>query len=94
MIKYNISKASKLLGVSCQTLRNWDKNGKLTPHHKTDSGYRYYSEEQINKIIAINETQSSNSIQIILNCDLSDFNKANKLYQLLKELTNDNIKES
>ncbi|MCT4593569.1 MAG: MerR family transcriptional regulator, partial [Anaeromicrobium sp.] len=27
---------SKKLNVSAQTLRNWDKNGKLKPHHTTD----------------------------------------------------------
>lgn len=28
-----INKVSKLLGVSPQTLRNWDKANKLKPHH-------------------------------------------------------------
>lgn len=28
---YSINEFSKILGVSAQTLRNWDKNGKL--HH-------------------------------------------------------------
>ena len=41
--------------MSAQTLRNWDKNGKLKPHHTTDSGYRYYSQEQFNKILGIKE---------------------------------------
>lgn len=30
---YSINEFSKILGVSAQTLRNWDKNGKLHPHH-------------------------------------------------------------
>lgn len=32
-------------------MRNWDKNGKLHPHHTSSNGYRYYSHEQLNKII-------------------------------------------
>lgn len=50
---YTIHKVSKLLGVSTQTLRNWDKNGKLKPHHTTDSGYRYYSKEDLDKFMKI-----------------------------------------
>lgn len=52
---YSIAEMSKKLNVSAQTLRNWDKNGKLKPHHTTDSGYRYYSQEQLNKILGIKE---------------------------------------
>ena len=42
---YSIHEFSKIIGVSAQTLRNWDANGKLHPHHTTVSGYRYYSDE-------------------------------------------------
>lgn len=48
---YTIHQFSKILGVSAQTLRNWDNSGKLKPHHTTASGYRYYSQEQLNLII-------------------------------------------
>ena len=30
---YSIHEFSKIIGVSAQTLRNWDANGKLHPHH-------------------------------------------------------------
>ena len=50
---YSIREFSKILGVSAQTLRNWDNNGKLYPHHTTASGYRYYSEEQLNEVLHI-----------------------------------------
>ena len=50
---YSIHEFSKILGVSAQTLRNWDKNGKLHPHHTTASGYRYYSQEQLNEVLHI-----------------------------------------
>lgn len=48
---YSIHKFSEILGVTPQTLRNWYKNGKLTPHHKTSNGYRYYSNEQLNQVL-------------------------------------------
>ena len=43
---YSINKFSKLIGVTPQTLRNWERQGKLIPVKKSDNGYRYYSEEQ------------------------------------------------
>ena len=49
----SIYKFSKIIGVSAQTLRNWDANGKLHPHHTTVSGYRYYSDEQLNQVINV-----------------------------------------
>lgn len=48
---YSINKFAKLLGITTQTLRNWDKNGKLHPHHTTENGYRYYSVDQLNQLV-------------------------------------------
>ena len=50
---YSIHEFSKIICVSAQTLRNWDANGKLHPHHTTVSGYRYYSDEQLNQVINV-----------------------------------------
>ena len=50
---YSINEFSKILGVSAQTLRNWDKKGKLHPHHTSSNGYRYYSHEQLNQVMNI-----------------------------------------
>ena len=50
---FTINKFSKIVGVTPQTLRNWDKSGKLTPHHTGSNGYRYYSEEQLNQVLKI-----------------------------------------
>ena len=47
---YSIRVFSKLLGVTPQTLRNWDRTGKLKPHHTASNGYRYYSQEQLDEI--------------------------------------------
>ena len=47
-MKYYSSKTvTKILGVTAQTLRNWDKENKLKPTYVKSNGYRYYSEESI-----------------------------------------------
>lgn len=43
---FGISKTSSMLGVSEQTLRNWDNQGLFIPKH-TPSGHRRYSAKQI-----------------------------------------------
>ena len=48
---YSIHAFSKILGVTPQTLRNWDRLGKLKPHHTSENGYRYYSQEQLDSIL-------------------------------------------
>ena len=50
---YTISQFAKLIGKTTQTLRNWDKEGILKPHHVTASGYRYYSQEQLNHFLGL-----------------------------------------
>lgn len=50
---FTINKFAKILGVTPQTLRNWDKAGKLIPHHTAGNGYRYYSEEQLKRVTGI-----------------------------------------
>jgi len=42
-----ISEAAEILGVSVDTLRRWDKNGKLAPVKISESGYRLYYRSQI-----------------------------------------------
>ena len=42
-----IGQASKLLGVTIQTLRNWDKQGLLKPDEITKGGSRRYKLESL-----------------------------------------------
>ena len=44
---YSAKTVTKILGVTAQTLRNWDKKNKLKPTYVKSNGYRYYSEESI-----------------------------------------------
>ena len=42
-----VDEFAKAIGVHPQTLRNWDKNNILLPHHKMPSGRRQYTQEQV-----------------------------------------------
>ena len=46
-----IKQASKILGVSPLTLRNWDKNGKLKPHRHPMNNYRVYKMEDLDQVM-------------------------------------------
>ena len=48
---YSIGEFAKAIGKTTKTLRNWDKNGKLKPDRDEDSGYRYYSQEQLDRFL-------------------------------------------
>lgn len=46
----SISDAASILGVSDETLRNWEREGKLTPFH-TEGGHRRYYRADIEKFM-------------------------------------------
>jgi excisionase family DNA binding protein len=46
-----IKQASKILGVSPLTLRNWDNNGKLKAHRHPMNNYRVYKIEDLETVI-------------------------------------------
>ena len=48
---YSIDEFAKKLGITIQTLRDWDKKDKLKPSHISSGGHRYYSENQLNEIL-------------------------------------------
>ena len=63
-MKYYSSKTvTQLLGVTAQTLRNWDKEGKLKPTYTKSNGYRYYSEESI--LSYTQERKTKKSLNVI-----------------------------
>ena len=47
----SISQASQLLGVSINTLRRWDASGRLKSIRSGKSGYRYYSQSEIDEFL-------------------------------------------
>jgi DNA-binding transcriptional MerR regulator len=57
---YSIGKFANLIGVTKQCLRNWDITGRLKPHHKTETGYRYYSNEQLYHYLKLSSDSPKN----------------------------------
>lgn len=58
---YSIGEFAKLINVTTQTLRNWDKQNKLKPVI-LESGHRRYTNEHLNLINAIKESTKINVI--------------------------------
>ena len=50
---YSIGEFAKAIGKTTKTLRNWDKVGTLKPVRVEATGYRYYSQEQLNHFLGI-----------------------------------------
>ena len=48
---YSLSEASEILGKSKETLRRWDKDGRLNAVREPVSNYRVYRKEDINSLI-------------------------------------------
>jgi len=56
---YKPSQFAKLINVSVQTLRNWEKQKKLIPI-TLPSGQKRYTESQLTNLITINNTHKLN----------------------------------
>jgi putative resolvase len=50
---YSVGQFAKLVGVTDQTIRNWDKSGILKPARRLVSGKRLYSDEELKKAFTI-----------------------------------------
>ncbi|TWR24005.1 DNA (cytosine-5-)-methyltransferase [Mucilaginibacter achroorhodeus] len=61
---YTISEVASLLGKSKETLRRWDKSGKLCALREPMSNYRYYKKEQLSFFEEFNNHQIQDSIDI------------------------------
>ena len=44
---FSLSEVADILGVSKETLRRWDTNGKLTSQRNEDNNYRFYKKDQL-----------------------------------------------
>ena len=56
-----IATFAKRIGVHPQTIRSWEKSGRLKPHHKTLGGSRRYSEEQVQMVLQQNNANETNT---------------------------------
>ena len=81
---YTINQFSKILGVTPQTLRKWDRSGKLLPHHTSGNGYRYYSSEQLNQIRGIKPKKRT----VIGYCRVSSHKQKDDLERQIENVRN------
>ena len=55
MKKYSIGKFAEEIGVTIESIRNWDRTGKLKPAFRNPSGHRYYTQEQVDLYLGLHE---------------------------------------
>ncbi len=56
---YTISQAAKYLGVSSDTLRRWEKAGKISAPKRTAGGARRYSKELLDQILNVGKEEKA-----------------------------------
>ena len=83
---YSAKKVTQILGVTAQTLRNWDKEGKLKPTYVKSNGYRYYSEDSI--LSYTQERKTKKNLNVIGYARVSSKKQSDDLERQV-----DNIKE-
>ena len=62
LVFLKIGEFASRIGVTTTTLREWEKRGWLVPHHRSPSGYRYYSEEQVKQVLSGELNQKGNAV--------------------------------
>lgn len=82
---YSIGQFAKAIGKTTKTLRNWDKNGKLKPVRVEDTGYRYYSQEQLNHFLGLKLEKQINK-KIIGYCRVSSHKQKDDLERQIENV--------
>lgn len=90
---YTIEEAANYLGLTSQTLRNWDKSGKINCIREPESNYRLFSEAELiaikssvkPKVIrATNKTNAQEIFELKSNADLKRL--IAKLHRIVRDL--------
>jgi putative resolvase len=82
---YSIGEFSKLIGKTSQTLREWDKKNILKPHHVAPTGYRYYSQEQLNHFLGIKDIETKTK-KVIGYCRVSSHKQKDDLERQIENV--------
>ncbi|EOV9353859.1 IS607 family transposase [Campylobacter coli] len=81
-----IGQASKLLGVTIQTLRNWDKQGLLKPDEITKGGSRRYKLESLKNINNKNIKFNTDNLKTIAYARVSSHDQKDDLIRQVQVL--------
>lgn len=73
-----VGQAATKLGVHPQTLRRWEREGKLTPI-KTPGGQRRYTEQEVLDLVAANKAAEPDTREEIIYCRVSSRKQSNDL---------------
>ncbi len=57
-VYYTVHEFADIVGVCEKTVRRWDESGKIKCHHRTSSGYRVYSEDEVKKVLENKKSSS------------------------------------
>ena len=57
-----IAEAAEYLGVSPNTLRNWENAGKILAHRHPVNGYRLFKKEELDELLNRAEQPSSSAV--------------------------------
>ena len=79
MGKYSIKELEKLSGIKAHTIRIWEKRYQIISPERTDTNIRYYSDEDLKKIINVS-LLNNNGLKISKIADLSS-------EELIKQVT-------
>ncbi len=79
----NVGQAAKLLGVSSETLRRWDKSGKFESVRHPINNYRVYPESSVKSLVEELQLEFRYTNSNVLSLDIEPFfkTKLGKLYQ-------------
>jgi len=63
--RLSIGPASQYLGISRDTLRRWEKRGKITPY-RTPTNHRLYTQSQLDQVLKLKpQSPTSKSKQLL-----------------------------
>lgn len=57
-----IGQAAELIGVHPDTLRNWDRSGKLQAYRHPINGYRLYSKKELRQLSACKDRTKEDAL--------------------------------
>ena len=75
---YKINELSSLFDVSTNTIRRYEDYGYISPSRDDENNYRYYSEEDIDKLVYVSKSRGFG----FSHTDISDMTKAS-IYDLV-----------
>lgn len=71
MKTYSIGKFADEIGVTIESVRNWDRTDKLKPAFRNPSGHRYYTQEQVNLYLGLHKPDSQSAKIVVGYCRVS-----------------------